>query len=246
MGFLNHATNNIIIDAVLTERGRELLAKNDGSFNISSFTFGDDEVDYSLIKKYGNPIGKEKIEKNTPIFEANPNENYAIKSQLISFPSPLKRIKEIPVLRRTDDVSNPEIVLFDSAGNNNNTINKDISIKTFVSTTSIDTNLSDSLFYVRMHGELLKMTTETGTLIETDTNNIDTYEVSTASINDDNIVNQRQGKFNIYSNDVVSAESFNNFSTIGNANVIKTSVQVIGASSGAKIIIPVKINKSTT
>ena len=27
MGFLNHATNNIIIDAVLTERGRELLSR---------------------------------------------------------------------------------------------------------------------------------------------------------------------------------------------------------------------------
>ena len=39
MGFLNHATSNIIIDAVLTERGRELLARNDGSFNISSFTW---------------------------------------------------------------------------------------------------------------------------------------------------------------------------------------------------------------
>ena len=37
MGFLNHATNNIIIDAVLTERGREYLSQNNGSFRISSF-----------------------------------------------------------------------------------------------------------------------------------------------------------------------------------------------------------------
>ena len=51
MGFLNHATNNIIIDAVLTERGRELLSQNNGSFRISSFSFGDDEVDYTLVTK---------------------------------------------------------------------------------------------------------------------------------------------------------------------------------------------------
>ena len=49
MGFLNHATNNIIIDAVLTERGRELLANE--NFNVSNFALGDDEVDYSIIQK---------------------------------------------------------------------------------------------------------------------------------------------------------------------------------------------------
>ena len=82
MGFLNHATNNIIIDAVLTERGRELLANE--SFDVTSFAFGDDEVDYSILTKYGLTIGKEKIMKNTPIFEANPNENVAIKNFLIT------------------------------------------------------------------------------------------------------------------------------------------------------------------
>ena len=45
MGFLDHSTNNIIIDAVLTDRGRELLARNDGSFEITKFAFGDDEVE---------------------------------------------------------------------------------------------------------------------------------------------------------------------------------------------------------
>ena len=40
MGFLDHSTNNIIIDAVLTDRGRELLAANDGSFRIVKFAFG--------------------------------------------------------------------------------------------------------------------------------------------------------------------------------------------------------------
>ena len=58
MGFLDHSTNNIIIDAVLTERGRELLSRNNG-LSIAYYSFGDDEVDYTSIKKYGKTNGKE-------------------------------------------------------------------------------------------------------------------------------------------------------------------------------------------
>ena len=53
MGFLEHDTNNIILDAVLTDLGRQFLARNDGSFSIVKFALSDDEVDYTLIKKYG-------------------------------------------------------------------------------------------------------------------------------------------------------------------------------------------------
>lgn len=72
MGFLDHSTNNIIVDAVLTDKGRERLASGQemGQF-IVYYSFADEEVDYSLITKYGTVIGKQKIEKNTPIFEAS-------------------------------------------------------------------------------------------------------------------------------------------------------------------------------
>lgn len=70
MGFLDHSTNNIIIDAVLTDTGRRLLADNQGKFRIAFFSLGDDEVDYSIIEKFGRAVGKEKIVKNTPVFEA--------------------------------------------------------------------------------------------------------------------------------------------------------------------------------
>ena len=53
MGFLDNSTNNIIVDAVLTDYGRELLSRNDGSFSIVKFAFGDDEVDYTTIQKFG-------------------------------------------------------------------------------------------------------------------------------------------------------------------------------------------------
>ena len=63
MGFLDHSTNNIILDAVLTDKGRELLSRNDGSFQIVKYALSDDEVDYTVIEKFGRTVGKEKIEK---------------------------------------------------------------------------------------------------------------------------------------------------------------------------------------
>jgi len=88
MGFLDNSTNNIIVDAVLTDFGRELLARNDGSFSIVKFAFGDDEIDYTNIQKFGRTVGKQKIELNTPVFEAQTNQNLALKHKLISLSNP--------------------------------------------------------------------------------------------------------------------------------------------------------------
>ena len=46
MGYLNNQV--VTIDAILTKKGRELMAKNDGSFQITQFSLGDDEIDYTL------------------------------------------------------------------------------------------------------------------------------------------------------------------------------------------------------
>ena len=83
MGFLDHSTNNIIVDAVLTDVGREKLADASAAKNfIVTYSFADDEIDYSLITKYGVIVGKEKIEKNTPVFEASTNAEFAVTSFL--------------------------------------------------------------------------------------------------------------------------------------------------------------------
>ena len=84
MGFLQMDTNNIILDAVLTKEGRRRLAANNGSFQITHFSLGDDEVDYTVIKKYGRAVGREKIEKNTPVFEALTDGNLESLSRLIT------------------------------------------------------------------------------------------------------------------------------------------------------------------
>ena len=59
MGFLAQDTNNIIIDAVLTDLGRQKLAA--GTFSIIKFAAGDDEVDYGMITRYGRTVGQESV-----------------------------------------------------------------------------------------------------------------------------------------------------------------------------------------
>ncbi len=46
MGYLNNSV--VTVDAILTDKGRELLAKNDGTFRITQFALSDDEIDYTL------------------------------------------------------------------------------------------------------------------------------------------------------------------------------------------------------
>lgn len=77
MGFLDHTTNSIVVDAVLTDTGRELLSRSNGGLQILSYAFADPEVDYSNLEKYGDIIGSEKIIKNTPIYEATTNSKIA-------------------------------------------------------------------------------------------------------------------------------------------------------------------------
>ena len=93
MGYLDNSS--VIVDAVLTRKGRELLSKN--QFNITQFALGDDEIDYTLYNENhpnGTAFFGEAIE-NLPLIEAIPNENNTMVSKLIT----LKRgTTKIPVL----------------------------------------------------------------------------------------------------------------------------------------------------
>ena len=86
MGYLNNAV--ITVDAILTTKGRELLARNDGSFQITQFALGDDEIDYTLYNP-NHPSGSayygEAID-NMPLLEAFPNELQIMKYKLTTLP----------------------------------------------------------------------------------------------------------------------------------------------------------------
>jgi hypothetical protein len=87
MGLLDNS-GDILIDAVLTDVGREFLARNDGSFEVVRFSLGDDEVDYSLFDPNAGSLQQDTNVLNTPVFEANVNEKIALKSQLLSISNP--------------------------------------------------------------------------------------------------------------------------------------------------------------
>tara|TARA_R110000822_G_scaffold90902_2_gene209900 strand:- start:2941 stop:3627 length:687 start_codon:yes stop_codon:yes gene_type:complete len=84
MGYLNNQV--VTVDAILTTKGRELLARGDGSFNIRSFALSDDEIDYTLYNPT-NPSGSayygEAIQ-NMPLLEAFPDGEEMMKYKLVT------------------------------------------------------------------------------------------------------------------------------------------------------------------
>ena len=95
MGYLDNSS--ITVDAILTLKGRELLAKGSQHFNITQFALGDDEVDYSLWN-VNHPLGTDYygvLIENTPVTEAIPDETQALKYKLVTLP---KQTTNMPVV----------------------------------------------------------------------------------------------------------------------------------------------------
>jgi len=86
MGYLNNTS--VVVDAILTDVGRQLLAQNDGSFRITQFSLSDDEIDYTLYnpnQPSGSAFYGEAIE-NMPIIQAFPQANEIMKYKLVTLP----------------------------------------------------------------------------------------------------------------------------------------------------------------
>lgn len=94
MAFLDSST--AVIDAILTKKGRELLAKNDGSFQITKFAFGDDEINYQLFD-ISNTTNPEQDILNLPILEPISNDEVALLSRLVTLPSGTLKISTLSV-----------------------------------------------------------------------------------------------------------------------------------------------------
>lgn len=81
MGFIDSVSSCVV--AILTRKGRELLAKNDGSFRISKYAFSDDEINYQL---YNSTTEDDGDILNLPILEPSSNENTALRYRLVTMP----------------------------------------------------------------------------------------------------------------------------------------------------------------
>ena len=101
MGFLDNTT--ITVDAILTKKGRELLARGDGSFNPTQFALADDEINYKLYNP-DHPSGSayygEAIEA-MPVLEAFADDSQVMKYKLVTLPRGTARMPIVSIGQET-------------------------------------------------------------------------------------------------------------------------------------------------
>jgi len=95
MGFLNNTS--VTVDAILTKKGRELLARGQNEFQITKFALADDEIDYNLWDT-AHPNGSNyygAVIENMPLLESFVDENQVMRFKLITLP---KNTAKMPIL----------------------------------------------------------------------------------------------------------------------------------------------------
>ena len=105
MGFLNNTT--VTVDAILTKKGRELLAQGTEAFNITKFALADDEVDYGLWDTT-HPNGSDyygAVIENMPLLEAIPDENHVMRYKLVSLHRNVQRMAAITVAQEDQGIT---------------------------------------------------------------------------------------------------------------------------------------------
>lgn len=152
MALLNKESG-IIVDAVLTDLGRQKLAKNDGSFRIVSYAFADDEIDYSLFNPNTGSSFVDQQLLNMPVFEASVNEKLNINYPLITITNP--NLKYLPSL--ASDA--PSLYIGEEKG-----LSAGASVRFYQSTNQnarvVPTEIQDSTFKVEVPNDLLNIENE--------------------------------------------------------------------------------------
>lgn len=138
MAILSSSSDVITVDVILTDLGRKLIARNDGSFRITKYAFGDDEVDYSLTD--------DEIEA-LPVFEASSNEDVALKSMLITIKDP--NLTTLPLL----NISNWTGTIKETGDVNYQIVFKQENLNN----TDITAELVDDVFMVEVDNLLLSL-----------------------------------------------------------------------------------------
>ena len=98
MAYLDNS-GDIILDAVLTDAGRKRLAEGDGSFRITKYAFGDDEIDYSNYNA-SHTSGSAYYDLEilqSPVLEAFTNNTANMKSKLVTLTN--NNILYMPVIK---------------------------------------------------------------------------------------------------------------------------------------------------
>ena len=216
MGYLNNSI--ITVDAILTKKGRELLAKGDGSFKITQFALSDDEIDYTLYNP-SHPSGSafygQAIE-NMPLLEAFPDETQIMKYKLVTLP---RGTAKMPIL----DIGYTSITLKQGASLaiTPQTLNYLGNNETF-ETSGYTCTVSDIRLF----------STFNGVGIDTD---------QAAALNSSTTVGTNVSKTVIGSTINLRATTVN--SLFGSKTQLQATITVVGRDSGARVLIPITVTK---
>ena len=213
MGYLDNTV--ITVDAILTKAGRQALARNDGSFRITQFALGDDEVDYTLYNEdhpNGSQYNGEAIE-NMPILEAFPDENNIMIHKLVTLP---RGTSKLPVV--TANISAVQLSLGATTTVNPTTLNF-----------SGLSNLKEpgGYFFTLADRRLFTQAVGVGARGKSRTSRPFTQSALSETIKGQSL----------------SLTAINSTSLFGTNSVLLTTLTIEGVDSGARVTIPVKITK---
>ena len=218
MGYLNNTA--VTVDAILTAKGRELLARGDGSFRITQFALSDDEIDYTLYnptQPSGSAFYGEAIE-NMPLLEAFPDENQIMKYKLVTLPRGTARM---PVL----DIGYSSITIKQGAG---------LAITPQTLNYLSQTSLYESSGYTFTISDVRLFNSFNGV-------GINTPDVQAA--NQTTTIGTSVSKTVIGTTLNLSATTINTL--FGGNTSLSATLQVVGRDSGARLQIPVIVTKTT-
>jgi hypothetical protein len=223
MGYLNNQV--VTVDAILTNKGRELLAKNDGSFRITQFALADDEIDYTLYNPThpsGSAFYGEAIQ-NMPLLEAFPIETQIMKYKLATLP---RGTAKLPVL----DLGYSAVTLIQGAS---------LAITPQTLNYLGNTQGYETSGYSATISDVRLMSTFTGVGINTDAA---TAANTAASATSTTTLGTNVSATVIGSQINLRATTVNTL--FGNNQQLSATLTVVGLDSGARLTIPVTINKT--
>lgn len=217
MGYLDNSI--VTVDAILTKKGRELLARGDGSFNITQFALADDEIDYTLYNPShpsGSALYGEAIE-NMPLLEAFPDETQIMKYKLTTLP---RGTSKLPVL---------------DLGYSSITLKQGASVAVTPQTLNYlgATTIFETDGYTATIADVRTLNSFTGVGINTE--DADRLNTSTT-------VGTNVSKTVIGTSINLTATAVNTL--FGTRTQLNTTLTVIGRGSGARLTIPVTIIKT--
>ena len=221
MGYLNNQV--VTVDAILTKKGRELLAQNDGSFRITQFALADDEIDYTLYNP-NNPSGSAYYGEaiaNMSLLEAFPDESEIMKDKIATLP---RGTSVLPVL----DLGYASITLKQGASLaiTPQTLNY-LGNSTTNETSGYSATISDVRTMSTFNGVGIQSTAATAQNASSTT----TLGTNVSSTVIGSQINLRATTVN---------------TLFGSNSTLSTTLTVVGLDSGARLTIPVTITKTTT